>query len=545
MLLGITSSGYVDRRSSYAEQSSTWGLFVHDDWKVSRRLTINAGLRYETESPVTERYNRSLLGFDPAAALPIASQVQSTYTQNPAPGLPASQFGVHGGLTFAGVNGEPRNLWNRYGRSFMPRIGLAYSLNRKTVIRAGYGIYYGFLGVRRTNVIQSVGFTQRTFLVPTVDGVNFTATLANPFPNGIQDPPGASAGAMTGIGQAISFFNQNPQPSYMQRWSFGIQRELARGIVFDFSYVGNRGTHLELTRNLDAVPNQYLSRLPVRDTATINYLTQNVPNPFYPMFPNTSLASAVVPLSSLLIPYPQFSSVTTTTNQGYSWYHSLEAKAEKRFSRGITLTGAYTYSKFMEATGYLNAADPMPYRVISDQDFTHRVSTSAIYELPLGKGRRFLSGAHGFWNALVGGWQAEGIFVAQTGAPLAWGNIIFNGNVEDIPLSRGQRGVSQWFNVNAGFVRNSAQQLANNLRTFPTRLSGVRGPGITNFDLSAIKSTRIHEKAKVEFRVESLNAMNHPLFANPNVDPTSSAFGVISAQNNNPRRIQLSLKAVF
>src|SRR4029078_10282509 len=117
----------------------------------------------------------------------------------------------------------------------------------------------------------------------------------------------------------------------------------------------------------------------------------------------------------------------------------------------------------------------------------------------------------------------------------AWGNIIFNGNVEDIPLSRGQRGVSQWFNVNAVCFPNSAQQLANNLRTFPTRVSGVRGPGITNFDLSAIKSTRIHEKAKVEFRVESLNAMNHPLFANPNVEPTSSAFGVISAQNNNPR----------
>jgi hypothetical protein len=546
MLLGIPSSGYVDRRSSYAEQSSTWGLFIHDDWKVSRRLTLNAGLRYETESPITERYNRSVLGFDPAVAVPIAVQVQSAYAQNPAPGLPASQFSVPGGLTFAGVNGQPRDLWNRYNHSFMPRIGLAYSLDRKTVIRAGYGIYYGFLGVRRTNVIQNVGFTQRTFLVPTLDGgLSFTATLANPFPNGIQDPPGAAGGAMTGIGQAISFFNQNPQPSYMQRWSFGIQRQLARQIVFELSYVGNRGTHLEMTRNLDALPNQYLSTLPVRDTTTINYLTQNVANPFYPLFPNTSLAAAVVPLSSLLIPYPQFASVTTTTYQGYSWYHSLEAKAEKRLSRGLTLTGAYTYSKFMEATNYLNAADPMPYRGISDQDFTHRVSVSAIFELPFGKGRKFLSSLHGFWNGLLGRWQAEGIFVAQTGAPLTWGNIIFNGSLHDILLPADQRSVAQWFNVNAGFVRNSAQQLSNNLRTFPLRLSGIRGPGINNFDLSAIKSAKIREKATVQFRAESLNAMNHPLFANPNVDPTSSAFGVISAQNNNPRRIQLSLKMVF
>lgn len=546
MLLGIASSGYVDRRSSYAEQSTTWGLFVHDDWKVSRRLTVNFGLRYETESAITERYNRSVLGFDPAAVVPIAAQVQSAYVKNPAPGLAAAQFKVQGGLTFAGTSGQPRNLWNRYGNSFMPRIGLAYSLNHKTVIRAGYGMYYGFLGVRRTNVIQTVGFTQRTTLVPTLDGgLTFAATLANPFPNGIQEPLGAAGGSMTGIGQAVSFFNQNPLPSYMQRWSFGIQRELPKHVVVDVSYVGNRGTHLEMNRNLNALPNSYLSTVPVRDTATINYLTQSVANPFYPLFPNTSLASTVAPLSSLLIPYPQFSSVTSTTYQGYSWYHSLEAKAEKRFSRGMTLAGAYTYSKFMEATNYLNGADPMPARVISDQDFTQRVSISSIYELPFGRGRKFFSSAHGIWNSLVSGWQAEGVFVAQVGAPLAWGNIIFNGDLHDIPLAGGQRGVAQWFNTNAGFVRSSSQQLANNLRTFPTRLSGVRGPGINNFDLSAIKSTKIREKTTLQFRVEGLNAMNHPLFANPNVDPTSSAFGVISTQNNNPRRIQLSLKAVF
>jgi hypothetical protein len=247
----------------------------------------------------------------------------------------------------------------------------------------------------------------------------------------------------------------------------------------------------------------------------------------------------------LLTAYPQFSSVTTTTNQGYSWYHSLQAKVEKRFSRGLSLTGAYTYSKFMEATSYLNAADSMPSRVISDQDFTHRVSVSGIYELPFGGGQRWLSKAHGVTNLLLGGWQAEGIWVAQSGSPLGWGNVLFIGNVSEIPLAGGDRSAQQWFNVNAGFVKNSSQQLGMNLRTFPLRLSGVRNNGINNFDLSAIKSGRIRERATLQFRTEWINAMNHPLLGNPTMDPTSSAFGVITAQNNNPRRIQLGLKLVF
>ena len=546
MLLGLPSSGYVDRRSSYAEQSTNWGLYVHDDWKVSKRLSINAGVRYETESPITERYNRSALSFDQAAALPIAAQVQAAYAKNPTDGLPIDQFRVQGGLTFAGINNNSRDLWNRYAKSIMPRLGLAYSLNSKTVLRTGYGIYYGFLGTRRTNVIQTVGFTQRTTLVPSLDGgLTFAATLANPYPNGIQEPLGAAAGPSTGIGQIISFFNQHPLPSYMQRWSFGIQRELPLKIVIDLSYVGNRGTHLEVAQDLNALPLKYLSSLPVRDTANINYLTASVPNPFYPQFPNTALAGTVVSRSSLLVPYPQFSSVASTNFQGYSWYHSLDAKTEKRFSRGMTITVAYTYSKFMEATSRLNPADPMPTRVISDQDFTHRLSASAIFELPFGAGHRILGGARGLLNGVVNGWQAEGIFVGQVGAPISWGNILFNGDIHDIALPVGERNVAHWINVNAGFVRNSALQLSQNIRTFPTRLSGVRGPGINNYDLSAIKKFKIRETTVLQFRAEAINALNHPLFANPNVDPTSSAFGVITTQNNNSRRLQLGLKMVF
>jgi hypothetical protein len=545
MLLGIPTSGYVDVTANYAERSNVWAFYVHDDWKLSRRLSLNIGLRYELESPITERYNRSVESFNPTAALPFGPAVEANYAANPTQGLSPAQFHVRGGVTFAGVGGNPRELWNSYTTSFMPRVGLAYALNPKTVIRTGYGIYYGFLGTRRTNVIPT-GFSQRTFLTPSLDGgLTFVATLANPFPNGVQQPLGAAGGPSTAVGQSVSFFNQNPLPSYMQRWSFGIQRVLPKHVVLDVSYVGNRGTHIETTRDLDTLPRQYLSTLPVRDTTTINYLTANVPNPFYPLFPNTNLAGSVIPRQNLLVPYPQFTAVNTTDYQGYSWYHSFDVKAEKRFARGITLTGAYTYSKFMEATSYLNPSDPLPHRTVSDQDFTHRFSVSNIYELPFGKGRHFFSGAHGVTNMLIGGWQVEGILVAQSGQPLTWSNILFNGDIHDIELSHDKRTVSQWINVNAGFNRNTSQQLASNLRTFPLRLGGVRAPGIGNVDLSAIKSTRLMEKLQAQFRAEFLNAFNHPYFGSPNLTPTSNAFGAITAQNNNPRRIQLSLKLIF
>ena len=546
MLLGIPDSGYVTVPASYAEQSTATGLYIHDDWKLSPRLSVNVGLRYEIESPITERYNRSVVGFNPTAALPISAQVQANYAQNPTQGIDPSQFLVQGGLTYADVNGNGRGLWNAYTHGFMPRVGLAYSLTHHTVIRAGYGIYYGFLGTRRTNVVQT-GFSQTTNLIPSLNGgLSFAPDLlANPFPNGVQQPLGAAGGYSNGLGQDVTFFNQNPLPPYMQRWSFGVQHELPHQVIADVSYVGNRGTHIEINRNLDALPDIYLSTSPVRDNNTINYLTANVANPFYPLLPATSLAGTVIPRSKLLTPYPQFSSVTTTTNQGYSWYHSLEAKVEKRFSRGLTLTGSYTYSKFMEATNYLNAGDPMPERVISDQDFTHRASMSVIYELPFGKGRKWLSGAHGFSNLMIGGWQAEGVWVVQSGAPLQWGDVLFTGNLHDIPLAGGDRGVKQWFNVNAGFVKASNQQLSNNLRTFPLRLSNVRAPGINNWDISVIKSQKFLEKITMQLRGEALNAMNHTLFGNPTMDPTNNAFGVITSQNNNPRRIQVSLKLLF
>ena len=543
-LLGIPTGGGVDRRSSFADQSTAWGFYFQDDWKVNRRLTITLGLRYEVESPLTERYNRSVRGFDPAASLAITTAAQGAYAKSPIAEVPANQFRVNGGLLFAGVNGQPTQLWDRDTNNFMPRVGLTYGLGDKTVIRAGFGIFFDPLGVRRGDVIPT-GFSNTTNLVPTLDnGLTFTATLANPFPTGIQEAFGASQGVNTFAGQSISFFNTGLVTPYMQRWQLGIQRELPGRIVVEGTYLGNKGVKLEVSRNLNATPLQYLSTKPTRDQPVIDLLTANVTNPFSGLVPGTGRNATAVSRASLLVPYPQFGTVNTTNNQGYSWYHSLQLKADKRFSRGFTLSGNYTFSKFMEATSYLNEADPMPTRAISDQDFPHRITASGIYELPFGKGRHFFSRAPRGVNAIVSGWQVQGIYQWQVGQALGFGNALYYGDIKDILAPAGERTIDHWFNTSM-FEKSTTKALANNVRTFPLRFSGVRGPGTNNTDLSAIKNSRIGEKVNVQFRGEFLNAFNHPTFANPNTTPTSTAFGTVTATRGYARRIQLGIKIIY
>jgi hypothetical protein len=381
--------------------------------------------------------------------------------------------------------------------------------------------------------------------VPTLDGVNYIATIANPFPNGITEPPGNSLGAATFLGQGISFFEPNLKTPYNQRWTFGIQRQLPGRTVLEMNYSGSRGTALEVTRELNGTPLQYLSTSPVRDNATNTYLTANLPNPFAGLIPGTGRNGATISRASLLTAYPQFTNVGVTTNQGYSTYHSLAVEVDRRFSKGFTIQGGYTWSKFIEATSYLNAAEPMPHYVISDQDIPHRFNMTFIYELPFGKGRRFMSQAPGVVDAILGGWQVQGIHVRQMGAPLAWGNALFYGNIKDIALPRDQRTVDRWFDKSM-FETSNTKALVSNRRTFPARFAGIRAPGQVNYDLSAIKNTRIKEKIRVEIRGEFLNATNTPMFAAPaSTDQYSTAFGTITATRGYARRIQLGIKLIY
>ena len=545
MLLGLPTSGYIDRNDSYAEQSRYLAFFFQDDWRLSRRLTVNLGLRYEVELPTTERFNRSNRGFDFRTPNPIEAAARANYAASPIDEVPPSAFRAMGGILFAGVGGTPRTLWNTDRNNLAPRFGLAYQWNSKTVLRGGYGIFYDSLGVDRIDV-QQLGFDQRTSLVSSLDnGLTFLATTRNPFPNGILEPAGASLGLRTYLGRSVGYFWPDRRNGYMQRWSFGIQREVMARTVAQINYVGNRGTKLGLSEDWNAIPAQYLSTLPVRDQARINRLTLAVPNPFFgiPEFVGSTIQGRTVALHQLVRPYPHFTAVTTTTNGGFSWYHSLQSSVERRLSRGFSVRASHTWSKNMQAIEKLNASDLHPVHSISDLDRPHRIVTSWVLELPFGAGRRWLSGRSFVNRYLLGGWSVQGIYQWQIGPPLDFGNVLFYGNLKDIPLPGGQRKVERWFNTEAGFERDSRQQLDYNIRVFPLRLAGVRAPGYNNLDLSAFKSVTLKERYKLQFRAEALDATNSPMFGAPNTSPTSTEFGRISTiQGVGQRKITLGAK---
>ncbi len=544
-LYGLPTGGSFPIVDSYAEQAPAWAFFVQDDWKVSTKLTLSVGLRYELPLPLTERFNRSVRGFDFTASSPVEAQAKAKYAASPIPEVPVSQFQVKGGLTYAGANGQPRTLWNTDYRNIMPRFGFAYTATPNTVLRGGYGVFFEPIGIINTHV-NSTGFSQNTGLVPSVDnGLHYTASITNPFPDGLLQPRRAAGGLATNLGQNVSFFNSDLRNPYVQRWQLAVQRGLPGQSIVEVSYVGNRAVRHRISRNLAALPNVYLSTSPERDQATINYLSAAVPNPFYPLLPGTSRASQTVARSVLLAPYPQFTGVTRDENQGYSWYHSMQARFERRFSAGFSARLSYTWSKLMEGRNYLNAGDPMPEEVVASQDRTHRLTTMWVYELPFGRGRRLANSAPRGVSLLISGWQVQGIYTAQSGEPLGFGNMIFRGDLNDVPLPESEKTVERWFNVDAGFERASGKQLASNVRIASSRFNGIRADGVNNWDLSVIKNNQITEDIRIQLRAESMNALNHPQFMVPNTSPTSSAFGQVTSEWATPRVIQVALKLFF
>jgi hypothetical protein len=201
----------------------------------------------------------------------------------------------------------------------------------------------------------------------------------------------------------------------------------------------------------------------------------------------------------------------------------------------------------MDRTDKLNPTDENPVRMISALDRTHRVTASGIFEMPFGRGRRFLNSGPSVVNHVAGGWSVQSIYVFQTGQPLAFGNVLFRGDIKDIPLS--EPTIERWFNIDAGFERDPLKQLAWNIRALPSRFSGIRGPGISNIDLSIFKTFRLTERVRLQFRAEGQNAVNHPIFPttgnSPGTNPTASTFGQITQGDNEQRRITAALKLMW
>jgi hypothetical protein len=539
LLLGQPTSGAYQISDSYAVKSTEYGAYLQDNWRVTLKFTWTMGLRYEYYGAMSDRFNRADRGFDPAAPLPIASQVVANYAAHPVSEIPANQFQVLGGILFAGVGNQPHTLFPNSTHNFMPRVGFAYHPLKNTVIRAGYGIYVLDNGIESKTGPYQPGYSQATNLIPTTNnGVTFVANLANPFPNGITQPTGNSLGVMTNVGLTNSFFDENLKTPYMQRWNYTVQQVLPGRVLLQVGYAGSRATRLRIARSPDGIPDQYLSTLPYRDTATLSTLSANVPNPFYPLLPGTNLSGTTVATSQLLYPFPQFTGLTTTTSQGWTTYNSLQFLAERRFENGFSFQFTYTKSKQMDALTYLNVLDPEPYKNISSNDRPNHTGLALVYSLPFGKGKALLANSPAVVRGVVGGWQTSILLNQWSGTPLTFGNVFFQGNIKAIPLPKGQRTVQEWFNVHAGFVTTSSAQPADHLFQGPNNIAQVRRDGVYTTDIAVHREIPLRGDRKVEIRMEALNAFNHPNFGAPNLTVTSSSFGTVTSEGTFTRIVQ-------
>ena len=537
-LLGVPE-GQMQRAASFATQEQFFALYLQDQWKLTRRLTVTLGMRIEHETPVTERFDRAVKGFDNTTVNPISAQATANYGKNPIAEIPIANFRVLGGLRFAGGS-NGRSLWSGQGINPLPRAAATYQVDSRTVVRAGYGIFYDTIGTNRSPAIQT-GFTASTPMIASFDsGITYAATLTNPFPNGLLAPTGSSTGLATFLGQALSVYPVDRVQPYSQRWSFGLQREMPAGFLVNATYVGNHAVRLQINRELNYTNPAYLSTSPVRDASTIGSLTQSFPNPFFGL---NSVYTQNISRAQLLTPYPQFGSIQEMQPIGRSIYHSLQTQVQKRFTSGFTINLAHTWSKLLDATTFLNPSSPTPWYGISPNDRPSRLVVNGLWELPIGKGR--MVSVPGWLERGISGIQLAGHIVRQSGAPIEWGNVIFNGNINDIALPKDQRSPDHWINVNAGFNKASAAQLANNLRSFPLRFAGIRGDGQATWNFSAIKNIVLRESVKFQLRADSFNALNHPNFNAVNASPTSTAFGTIASQNGGGRQITVAGRLTF
>jgi hypothetical protein len=260
-------------------------------------------------------------------------------------------------------------------------------------------------------------------------------------------------------------------------------------------------------------------------------LAANVANPFYgiPQYNTTALANPTTQVSQLLLPYPQFTGVTSTDGSGFSWYHGLGVHAERRFGNNFSAQANYTWSKMMQAVDRMNGIQSPLAHSISQFDRPHVLNVNGVFEFPFGKGKQLLNGVPGWANHIVGNWSVNVLYVAQSGPPMNFGNVAFYGNLQDIVLPRSERTVARFFNTGAGFNTNSAQQLSTNYRTFPLYLTGARNPGWNDWSMNLLKRFQLKERLHLELRAQFTNAFNHPNFGGPNLSPTSVQFGQITS----------------
>lgn len=551
-LLGLLGGGSQSHTFSAATASSYWGLYIQDDWKLTSKLTLNMGLRWDVDVPRTERFNR-LSYFDIGAPSPIAGRV---------PGF-ANLLGAMNFVTPENRRQTPTDM-NNWG----PRFGFAYQINSKTVFRGAYAILYSASVLQASGTSGSSGtqgFQSSTGINTSFDGgVTPAATFRNPFPQGFNLPEGAAGGAATQLGLGIgdSFFTDYVNP-IIQQWNGNLQRDLGSGFIVEAGYLGSKGNHL-----IDGETNMTYNQLPASFFALGNQLlgANQVTNPFFGIItnPTSPLSQPRVAYNQLLRPFPQYQSVNGFRKpQANSLYHSFTLSVTKRYSQGLNLQLSYTGGKLIDDASqtvtFLGAAgqkqdfyNRKAERSISTQDVSQRLVISTNYELPFGRNRHFLNAAPAALDFVLGGWQVNGIITFQTAIPLQianGGNFTNLGSPGQRPNNNGTSAkktgpiadrLNSYFDQTV-FSQAGNFTFGNTSRTSPD----LRGPGTRAFDASLFKKFPIKEQVAAEFRVEAFNAFNHPIWNGPGTTVNApGSFGVIVSKGGN-RNLQMVLRLQF
>ncbi len=524
MMLGTPTGGTFTVGPSLAASQRSYNIYLQDDWKVTRSLTINLGARWEYQTPYNERYNH-LAYFDPALTDPIT--------------------GLKGVLAFTNSSNRFQSLPHKL--DIAPRVGLAYTFLHNTVFRAGYGMFYlpgsGGIGASPGDLGSGSQASTPVFLgqapaAPNTPPVG--SSISNPFVTGLLGYPN------TLIGNGISAVFPNWITPMNQMWNASIQRSVFNNLLVEAAYLGSRGEHIWTNIGADAVDPKYASL-----GSQLNAL---VPNPFFGKITSGSLSPATVRQSALLSPYPQYTSIGNIRGSvGDSIYHALTLRADKRFSKGVLFQASYTFSKLIDnvqerfggRSSFTNPYDLRQSRSISDNDRSQIFVANFVYELPFGTGKRW--SGHGPVGKLVGNWQLSGILTAENGQPV----VIAGPNNTQLPgisayalrlknpnLTSGQT-IDRWFDTTA-FASAPLYSLGNDSRTEPN----LRNPGIFNFDLGMSRYQPITERIKLQFRAEMFNATNKVNFSAPQGSVTASNFGQITAAAGG-RAVQLGLRLTF
>lgn len=555
-MLGYGTDGGVVTPSFTASQQIYRAVYFGDTLQASKNLTLNLGLRWDLQGPWSERYDRIDILL-PGAENPLAGPT----------GLP-----LKGRLGL--VNSDDRKSRNPTDLSkkmFNPRLGFAYRLSNKMVVRGGYGLFWLPSDVKwndapNNNIINTIS----TPWVATLDNsVTPFNTLNNPFPNGILQPPGRNASfQQILLGQGINaVVPSNPNP-YAQQWNLDVQRELPDGTLVDVAYAGSKGVHLPAhIQNINQLADQYLS--------LGNSLQDQVDNPFFGLITSGTLAAPTVARGQLLRPFPQYTSVSMdeVTNRN-SIYHSMQMKIEKRLGGGGAILASYTVAKLISdtdtLTGWLESAGGTQWgdsnsnnirgeRSLTAFDVPQRLVISYVLDLPVGKGKKFANKVGAVGDKIISGWGINGITTFQSGFPLQLGadNLSNSFGGFSRPVSTGksarltgraQDRLNEWFDT-AQFLPPEPFTFGNVSRSLPD----VRTHGISNFDFAAFKNTNFGPDGRfgVQFRTEFFNLFNRTQFGYPNTGcckppiGSNSSFGVVSSQANFPRLVQFALRFVF